>query len=263
MLATAIGSWLLSCVPVQAQVWGYSPYSGSATWLSLARTLSYPLNRISGAYTPWYLANNLLYSASYAANQGFFGRGRNLNYGVYTDQEPYGDPRQGTRQYLSSNGSVADQMVHARWSKSQQQYADDDIDDVPVPPTSTQQTWLNNPMVTPQTVPTANSESMPPVAPPIAWSPRSSSPDSPPKVSEPLGQGFIQVVNERFGGDIALALRDKDLRKYARSVGLIDSDKVAADKMPQEKLDLIRAILADRSESASTKINAVRVLLKH
>lgn len=250
MLATAIGSWLISCAPVQAQVWGYSPYSGSSTWLSLARTLSYPLNRISGAYTPWYLANNLLYSASYAANQGFFGRGRNLNYGVY-NQEPYG---------------VTDQMVHARWSKSQQQqqYADDDIDDVPVPPTSTQQTWLNNPIVTPQAVPTSNSESMPPVAPPIAWSPRSSSsPDLPPKVSEPLGQGFIQVVNERFSGDIALALRDKDLRKYARSIGLIDSDKVAADKMPPEKLDLIRAILADRSESASTKINAVRVLLKH
>jgi hypothetical protein len=96
---------------------------------------------------------------------------------------------------------------------------------------------------------------MPPVAPSV--------PARQAHTSEPLAMGFIQVVNERFNGDVAAALHDKDMRKYARSVGLVDSDKAPADNMSREKSDLIRAILADQNESASVKINAVRVLLKH
>jgi hypothetical protein len=262
ILATALGSWLISCEPVHAQVWGYSPYSGSATWLSLARGLSYPLNRISGVRTPFYLANNLIYGASY----GIFGnRQRNMNYGVYNDPEPLNDPRQRSRPYNTSQGSVGDQIVHARWSKQQQDFDQQqgEDDNVPVPQNSGQN-WIANPVVTPQAVPEKKSEFMPPVAPQIASS--VASPGSigfPSHASEPLAQGFVQVLNEQYGGNIGNALRDKDLRKYAHSVGLIDSDKYAADKIASQKIDLIRAILADSTESASTKINAVRMLLKH
>jgi hypothetical protein len=261
IFAGTLGAWLFSCIPVHAQVWGYSPYSGSSTWLSLARGLSYPLNRMSGVRTPFYLGSNLIYGASY----GLFGnRQRNMNYGVYSDPEPVNDPRQRTRPY-SSQGSVGDQIVHARWSKQQQEFDQQqgDDDNIPVPPNAGQN-WIANPMVTPLAVPESKSEVMPPVAPHVAAAPSTQGRVGfPSHTSEPLAQGFVQVLNERYGGNIADALKDKDLRKYAHSVGLIDADKFAADKVTPDKIDLIRAILADSTESASTKINAVRVLLKH
>jgi hypothetical protein len=268
---------LTNALPAAAQVWGYSPWTGAANWLSVARGLSYPLNRLSGsAYAPFYLGNQLIYAGSYAASQRLLGNPRQQNYGTYSDQEPYYDPRQRTRPNFSGGYGTTDQVVHANWKNQQQQQ--DEEDDVPVPPSSAQNNpndWLTQPIQpgpgsapplgvanngAPHAVAPAVSDKMPPVAPSLP--PHTSQPHAHPS-SEPLALGFVQVVNERFNGDITSALRDKDLRKYARSVGLMDSDKAPADNMSREKSDLIRAIFADQNESPSTKINAVRVLLKH
>jgi hypothetical protein len=268
--SAALLTAVFNCVPAHAQYpysYGYSPFSGTAHWLNMARTLTYPLNRYSGNTMPFYMANSLIYSASYLANQRAMNRQRDMYYGDYTDPEPLNEPRKRKRAWFNSP-NVNDQIVHAQWLGQQQQQLDDE--DIPVPQNQPiQPHWNNDPVppgepaatVPPQAVPAhspppvTESATMPPVAPQAAAPPK--------RISEPLGNGFISVVLERYGGDISATLRDKDTAKYAQSVGLIDSGKYAADKIPREKVQLMRAIFADSSEPASVRINAVRVLLKH
>lgn len=267
LLLSITTSWFAMAPPVEAQVWGYSPYTGNASWLGLARTLSYPLNRLSSRGMPLYLANNLIYSASYATNKRLTGRQRDYYYGTYADQDPQSDPRQRTRPLIGSP-SVGDQMVHAkRYATNGSE--NEPFEDVPVATNAQQpQDWLVEPapivaaaaqndsapfVPAPNTVARAHSDVMPPVAPQHAK----------PSAGEPLVEGFIHVLNNRFAGDIGDALADKDTCKYARAVGLIDTDKPSLRSLSREKKDLIRAILADDKESASVRINAVRVLLKH
>jgi hypothetical protein len=271
----ALVAMLCNTLPASAQVWGYSPYSGSSNWLSLARGLSYPLNRMSGSSTPFYLGSNLIYAGTYAAARVFRGNARQGNMGNYSDQEPYYDPRQRTRPNYSGGYGTSDQIVHATWKQQQQQLGlqPQEDDDVPVPQQANQSDWLTQPIQPaadpdPSSLGVANNGAPHVVASPGAVSDKMppTAPTLPPRqvqASEPLAMGFVQVINERFNGDVAAALHDKDLRKYARSVGLIDSEKAPSDNMSREKSDLIRAILADQNESASVKINAVRVLLKH
>lgn len=270
---------LSSSAPAAAQVWGYSPYSGASNWLSLARGLSYPLNRLSGVRTPFYMANNLIYAGSYAASQRFLGNPRQSNYGTYTDQEPYYDPRQRTRPNFAGGYGTNDQTVHATWKNgqqsqgAQQQQQNEDDENVPVPQQNNQNDWLTQPVQSGDSSASAPLGVAASAAPRVVAARGSVSDEMPPfapsmpprqiRVSEPLANGFVHVVNQRFNGDVVAALRDKDLRKYAHAVGLVDSDKAPADNMSREKSDLIRAILADENESASVKINAVRVLLKH
>lgn len=263
-LVLVAAAWLCSITQAQAQVWGYSPYSGSASWLGLARTLSYPLNRISSAGMPFYLANNLIYAGTYAANNRILNRQRNLNYGNYTDEEPYYNPRQRTRPSMNGGYGVTDQVVHAHPYRQSQQGDPDFGDDTPPPTFHDPSQDFNidpNPLVAsanpgqvvpPPVMAPTKSEFMPPIAPS-----RSSS-----AASQPLAEGFVQVVNNQFGGDIVQALADKDTLKYAKAVGLID-EKPNLGSISGEKRDLIRAIMSDTKEPVAVRINAVRVLLKH
>lgn len=244
-LVVAIASFC-GASPAQAQNWTYSPYTGSATWLSVARTLSYPLNRLSSVGVPLYWANGLIRGGAYAVDQ----RLRN--------------PRQQGMNAYAQQPSVADQMVHARWKdqqlQQQAQYQDqgEQFDAVPVMTPPAQEWSGPAPVVAtaPAAVPVSSSDVMPPVAP-------AAPKNVPSGAGRPLAAGLVHVINDRFGGDIAAALSDKDTCKYARAVGLIDSNKFDADKISLAKKDLIRAILADNNEPADIKINAVRVLLKH
>lgn len=258
----------------EAQNWTYSPFSGQSTWLSFARTLAYPLNRLSGSGTPFYLANNLIYAGTYAVDQRARNRQRDYFYSQYYDQEPYGNPRQRTRARPNNGNSVSDQIVQAK--RMGQQQDEDELDDVPVQQNFNQDWQGPAPVIggsgpamaatqgtaapylasAPAVVRPSAAESMPPVAPAVARS-------APRAGSGPLALGFIHVVNDRFHGDIAAALADKDTAKYAGAIGLIDGNKFDVRKISGQKSDLIRAILADESESAAVRINAVRVLLKH
>lgn len=261
MLAIA---WSCTITEAHAQVWGYSPYTGSATWLGLARTLSYPLNRFSSAGMPLYLANNLIYAGTYAANNRILNRQRDFNYGVYTDEEPYYNPRRRTRATMNGGYGVNDQIVHAQPYRQPQ--SDAEFDDTP-PPTINDPSQdfnidprpivANNgnaaaPNMIPHAVAPTRSDIMPPLAPSRAAS----------GASQPLAEGFVQVLNDRFGGDIVQALADKDTCKYAKAIGLIDG-KPNLSSISGEKRDLIRAIMSDGKEPLDVRINAVRVLLKH
>jgi hypothetical protein len=259
-----------------AQNWTYSPFTGQSTWLSFARTLAYPLNRLSGSGTPFYLANNLIYAGTYAVDQHARNRQRDYFYSQYYDQEPYGNPRKRNRAVPNNGYSVNDQIVQAkRMGQQQQQDQDDDQDEVPVTQNFNQDWQGPAPVVggpgvmgatpgavapfiasAPPAVQPVNASALPPVAPAVARS-------APRAVSAPLAQGFIHVVNDRFNGDISAALADKDTAKYAGAVGLIEGGKFDVRKISSQKGDLIRAILADENEPADVRINAVRVLLKH
>ncbi len=257
----------------------------------------------SRAGAPLYLASNLFSTAGYAANQRMFSRQRQAQsdsqYGGYTSAGLVNNQGQSARQQPIMGNAVGDQMAHARQYGVQPQQPPAEqgtgFDDIPVPanfsqdwsgpaPSLAAQAPVAYPPAQPfSPYPPASTEGgqMPPAAPERAYpmgapansnsmfaSSGSVSPTYRPTVresssSEPLAEGFVQVFNERFGGDIRKALSDKDACKYAKAVGLVDSSKFDVAKISPEKADLIRAIFADPTESASVRLNAVRVLLKH
>lgn len=216
----------LVALPARAQNWGYNPYTGGATWLGAANLFMYPFNRYSSASAPLYMASPLIWNATYYASQKLTNSNRRFNYGTYNNDELYGEPRDRTRPYVQDGNAVHDQVVHARRPDAQNNYT-------PAP-----QDPAQNPL------PAQDQASVPPH-------------------SAPLAQGFIDVVNNKFSGDIGKALFDPPTRSYARAVGLIgDDDLFNADLSPQ-KIQTIRGILADNSEDPSVRINTVRMLLKH
>ncbi len=289
LLLSVTAAWICAVPASQAQYWGYSPYTGSSNWLSVARSLTYPLNLFSSrAGAPLYLASNLIYPASHAAFQRMQGQQRQLQYGQSADAQllNYRGQRIGQQ---TMGSAVGDQMAHAkRYGTQQQTFSeqDEDFGDVPVPRTDGQD-WSGPAPVLASTPPLVSSmppkvvKEMPPTAPERSKavaepasdrsmlasvgtaSASSSAKDRDIAPSEPLAEGFVHVFNDRFGGDIKKALSDKDTCKYAKAVGLVDSSKFDVAKISPEKADLIRAIFADRSESASVRLHAVRVLLKH
>ena len=85
----------------------------------------------------------------------------------------------------------------------------------------------------------------------------------PPQTAQPMAAGFIDLVNTRFGGNISAALFDPPTRSYARSVGLISGDDMFDADLSAQKVATIKAIFADQSEDPASRLNAVRLLLKH
>lgn len=251
-LIVAVLSLLLLAPPAQAQ-WSYSPFSGRATWLSIARTLQYPLNRLSGVSAPFYLANNIVWSGSYLAGQRVYGR---QNSAAVQDQISH----------LKQYGYGSNQRSGVAYTNQ----ADPALEQVPIPqpagewsgPDPTGNPQMPVPLAAPALPPSIQNapptvapsqDAMPPIAPSVTRRPTGA--------GSPLALGFIHVVNDRFGGDIGSALSDKDTAKYAQAVGLVDQHKIPT--ISADKKDLIRAILADEKESADVRITAVRVLLKH
>jgi hypothetical protein len=78
-----------------------------------------------------------------------------------------------------------------------------------------------------------------------------------------MAQGFVSLVNSKYGGNISKALFDPQTRSYARSVGLIASDEIFDADLSPQKVDTIKNIFADEQEDPAARINAARLLLKH
>jgi hypothetical protein len=82
--------------------------------------------------------------------------------------------------------------------------------------------------------------------------------------STPLATGFVDAVNNNFGGNISQALFDPEMRSWAKSIGLIKaSDDLVDTNLGGERVALIKSILADGSETPAAKLETVRLLLKH
>ncbi len=265
LLSGCLSALCLAAVaqPARANYWGYSPYTGSASWLWLARSLSYPLNRYSGYNAPYYLANSLVWNATYAATQGLDGRRRQATYGQYLDPEPFYNPRSRVRPVANPIWGV-DQVAYAQGGPAQ-------IPAVaaPAPVPGSYPGWA------PQAVPAGQipSSSSPPGTAPALSAVGQASAQPPPPVpatscpqrfnNAPLAQGFIDLVNRKYESNISKALFDPQTRSYARAVGLVDGDAIFDADLSEDRLSLIRTVLLDAREDPLTRVAAVRMLLKH
>jgi hypothetical protein len=319
-----LGAMLLSAAqPAQAQYFGYSPFSGLSNVSWLARSLGYPLIRNSGYNAPYYLANSLVWNASYAASRGLgFSNNRQYNSGQYMDPsgQLLGQGRSRTKATATNNQAVMDQSVQANWIAPARPWPQEQQSQDP--------SWVplsqnNNANAVPEVIPddpfapAANAPQR--TNPAVASAPTSSFPqnpfaanNAPPAVASqqaqpqdsanftgnkkpssgwfnkskkkfgspvadatntasaadiethesPLARGFLHLVNENYGGDLSRALADADMRKYAKAIGLIPSSNESLSQISAERSDLIRQILSDRSQDASVRLNAARLLLK-
>lgn len=80
--------------------------------------------------------------------------------------------------------------------------------------------------------------------------------------NNPFANAFVEHVNAKFGSDINKALSDKETCGYAQAMGLID-DKSKSMTIQPDRVELIRHILQDPAEDSLTKVNTIRMLIKH
>lgn len=277
---------------------GYSPYYGGTNWLWLTRSLSYPFYRGAGYNAPYYLANNLLYSASYGVVGAAQTKARQRAYQQYQDQEPYYNPRQRTRPvvlngytgepitFYPPNKTPVVQPAYGPMGYQGQQAPQtpgllpDGQSDGPAP-----DQWLvggpqpNQPTTSPPaagglvapgqplaTAPQAVVAALPPTqAPAIAPAAQAAAAPVVPVASQasPLAQGFFDLVFSKFDGDLPKALGDRQARAFAKAIGLVDGKDGGSLNLPADRLELIKKIMQDNSEDAMIRVNTVRLLLKH
>lgn len=275
--------------------WGYSPYSGSANWQWIARSFGYPLRSMSSQYAPFYLLNPLIYNASYMASNRGQSRKQQQQFEQYQaqqfqqqqqqstqfqqgqqyiDPEPFNYPRQRSRPFMNSPYPV-DQISSAPWltggptpsAQPAEWSGPDPINDDP----------FNNgaPQVVPGRPPSLAATSgtqaaapggsaLPPVAPDLAGG--GGSVEAAPGAAgagSPFAGAFIELVRGKFKGNIARALKDKQTRQLARTLGVVPEGNFDADDVPLERLALIEKVLNDDRESPATRLSTVRMLLKN
>lgn len=86
-------------------------------------------------------------------------------------------------------------------------------------------------------------------------------PAAPPN-SAPLAAGFVQTVNERFGGDIGKALFDSKTRNWAKTLGLVNDDEVFNADLSGSRVEIVRGIFRDRSLDPLSKLDAAKIVLR-
>lgn len=271
--------------------WGYSPLTGSNSWLWLSRSLYSPSNLLfrNGGYgAGGYLVNTLAYQAVHGVGQGINSLGKKK-----AAKQFYNNPANGI------NAPVVDQIAPAPWYKPQgnkgQAQATDPVSTQPSPQA---QAILNrDPFAEPEagnfmpipatinddapsTMPISNplTAAPPPIVNPLSSLPLNTSlpataPDfrnsltqqansrtQNPSSGNPFAQSFVDHINDKFSGDISKAFADKQTRAYAKALGL-ESKKI--EELPQDRLELIQKILKDPQEDPLTKVNTIRMLIKH
>ncbi|MBX9722703.1 MAG: hypothetical protein K2X81_14990 [Candidatus Obscuribacterales bacterium] len=273
--------------------YGYSPLTGSSNWLWLSRSLFNPTSMLGrGAYgynAPYYLANSLAWNAAYATSQGISGANRKAAANkFYANQNnnginaPVVDQINVAPWYYPPRGSAGNPALSSAAAlNNKDPFADPSFMPVPtqIPDGSPSPTADSSPL-TPAASTNANeapgpapdfrgskSNSLPDTAPPSGKSSKSDKHKSKSKSkgvsSNPFAQAFVDHVNDNFSGDISKALSDKETRGYAQAIGLLDNSKSRDFDLPTDRIDLIRRILQDPDEDSLTKVNTIRVLIKH
>jgi hypothetical protein len=243
--------------PAHAYYWGYSPNTGSS-WLWLAQSLFYPFGRTNGLRynsfyngAPYYLANSLVWNASYMVSQqaykGLTNRNivRQAELQNYQDPEPVYYPRERNRPIYPNYPNYSGQFAYDQVASAGPAGA--------FPPA------LSSPLPLSSTPPPS---STPPIAPeiaPVAFKEN----ESLAKQNMPFAQGFIDLVNNKYDSHIGQALRDPQTKSYAKAIGLIDTKADIFANLKEERIELIAKILKDENEDPLTKINTIRILLKH
>jgi hypothetical protein len=265
--------------PAQAQYFNNMPYY-------LGTSVLWPLSRVlfgsSNTYNymnPYYLGNTLV-------NRTVTGTGilRAPGYGPmpmglaeYTDEEPLNSPRQRNRPFRYGQYGV-DQTAYASG------FRNPDPDAV-VPQAVGQPGAPGMPAIIPgqaQGVPAplpvqqvGQTAGMPPLAPqrhkhkqsraeklqqqqqlaPLSAVPAAVSP-------APLAQGFVDLVNSKYDGDISKALFNADSRAWAHTVGLVDNNDIFGADLSQERVNVISRIFKDPGLDACSKLEATKILLR-
>ncbi len=257
----------------QYSPWGYSPVTGSSSWLWLSRSLFSPSSMLfRGGYgysAPYYVANTLAWNAAYAAGQGINAKTRqayarqwnNPNNGI---NAPVVDQVSAAPWYYPPRGNLGAPVVGAAPAASDP-FADPKAGEfMPVPSNFADPGQNNNALA-------ATSNQTPPAAPDFkkgiplpatepARAPEASSSSS--ATQNPFAQAFVDHVNAKYSGDIGKALSDKQTRHYAEALGLLDKS-FKDTEFPADRIELIKKILQDPEEDSLTKVNTVRLLLKH
>ena len=254
-----LGLMLISAAPAQAYYWNY--YGGGRYFgTNLLYSIPYLASPLLGLNRGPYNANPL-YSASSYLNRG---AQRALTAPLYyqpyylqnyKDEEPIYDPRDRVRPVRAGNLSQ-DQIVHASWKQG------NNVDPfyAPIP---------GQPPYTGQ--PTGQSQTLPPVAPPITPKPASSPPAASPQPQKsfdfrsstpaPIADGFIGTVIEHHDGNMASALADPSTRSWAKALGLTQDDSAPGAEFTPTRIHLIRQILLDPSLTSVKKLDAIRILI--
>jgi hypothetical protein len=233
ILALVALSLAASATPAQAQYWGL-PYGMGTSAYWPARSLFYPL-RYMGATSsqPWYLANSLMGAAAYYGINRTIVPQMTTNRQLmaaqnYQDDEPVYDPRQRTRSYRPSKQTV-DQNVHAQWLN-------------PPPPAGLGYGNTGYPPVA--------------AAPPVMPAPLLIAPSAP--GNAPLAEGFVNLVNSKFNGDLVAALKDDHARSWAQTIGINTRSII-----PQHRQAVLKTILSDQSLHPVDKIQAITSLTRN
>lgn len=242
--------------------------SGSSSWLWLSRSVFSPSSLLfRGGYgysAPYYVANTLAWNAAYAAGQGINAKRRQLyakqwnnpNNGI---NSPVVDQISPAPWYYPPRGNLGSPVVGAAPNNSDP-FADPKAGEfMPVPSSFPDQSG---------NAAASNLNQAPPAAPDFKKT-TASFPDSSKvpageasSTKNPFAQAFVDHVNDKYSGDINKALSDKQTRHYAEALGLLDS--TARDcELPADRIELIKKILQDPEEDSLSKVNTVRMLIKH
>ena len=289
LLAGGLNAILLFACAAESQAqlpWGYSPLTGSNSYLWLSRSLfGNGLFRTGyGGYgAGGYLVNSLAYNGVYGVAQGINAIGKKK--AMKQAQQTWSNPSNGI------NAPVVDQISAAPWyypprvpptpiqaaapqtaaqgpSAAVQQLAEKDpfaadskgagTDFMPIPATFNDDAPSTNPVVA--GLPAAQIPQAAPDFKPVASATEAANSQAQ-CGSNPFAQAFIDHVNDKYGGDIARAFGDKQIRAYAKSLGILDSSKIS--ELPADRIELIKHILQDPKEDSLTKVNTIRLLVKH
>lgn len=292
-----LAAW--ACLSIQAAEafpwWtGYSPLTGSTTRMWLSRTLYNPSNLFRSGYggysAPYYLANTLGWNAAYMVGQGInsAGRNNNLNYNNISQQQAM-DQITPARWWTAKQNATGQTFQAPAMNSSAPAILAPDADPffMPVPIT-------NDPQAQPNPGPITESSTLPAPAPDFrpadeaskgkkhqkkhkthaekaqtnsqtssAQAPATQSMQAnPASKANPFVQAFVDHVNQNFGSDINQALTDKQTRGYAEAIGLVENGN-RFTALPSDRVELIRHILQDQNEDSLTKVNTIRMLIKH
>lgn len=243
------GLMLLSTSPAQAYYWNY--YGGGRFFgTNLLYSIPYLASPLLGLNRGPYNANPI-YSASSYLNRG---AQRALTAPLYyqpyylqnyKDEEPIYDPRDRVRPVRAGN-LTQDQIVHASWKQGNN--VDPFYAPIPGQPTNNGQ-------------PTAQSQTLPPVAPPISSYQPQKSFDFRNSTPAPIADGFIGTVIEQHDGNLANALADPSTRSWAKALGLTQDDSAPGSEFTPTRIHLIRQILLDPSLTSVKKLDAIKILI--
>lgn len=271
--------------PALAFPWGYSPLTGSNNYLWLSRSLFSPTSFLRGTYgysTPYYLANNLAWTAASVAGRGINAYGKKQ-----AAKQVWSNPANGI------NDPAVDQIATAKWYHPPEQAAPGPIlnpeiaplpydfkdngfmpvpfvegsqaavqaETAPVPEASKQA--LVESQAQSQNI-AGSQNSLPPKAPDFRPATNKTAlPANARTEQNPFAQAFIDHVNKEFAGNLNEALADKRTRNYAEALGITCPLGKKISELGPEKLELIKRILADENEDSIAKVAAIRLLVKH